>query len=203
MTAFRGMRRGQMRAAATAAAALCALAVSEVRAAEADVWALMKKPGHIVLLRHAYSPESPPDGDKVDFKDCATQRNLDAEGRAQAARIGDAFRKNGIKTLRLLSSRYCRAMQTGSLLKLGTVRELPALDQVFLADLGDMARTRDETRKFMKTIPAGQLTVLVSHVSNIAAIAGVNLSSGELAVVHMEPSGDVTVDGRIKPPELK
>ena len=202
MTVFRGVCRGEGRAAAAAllAAVFLLAAPRGSSASDDDVWALMKKPGHIVRLRHAYSPESPPDADTVDFKNCATQRNLDADGRAHAARIGDAFRKNGIKNARLLSSQYCRAMQTASLTKLGAVRELSALNQVFLMDLGDMARTRDETRRFMKTIPAGQLTVLVSHVSNISAIAGVNLASGELAVVHMEPSGDVTVDGRIKVP---
>jgi phosphohistidine phosphatase SixA len=201
MTAFRGVRRGERRIGAVAAfAALYWLAATGPGAASDDVWALMKKPGHIILLRHAYSPESPPDADKVDFKNCATQRNLDGEGRAHAARIGDAFRKRGIKNVRLLSSQYCRAKETAALTKLGPVRELASLNQVFLADLGDMARTKDETRKFMKNIPAGQLTILVSHVSNISAIAGVTLSSGELAVVHMEPSGDVTVDGRIKVP---
>jgi hypothetical protein len=52
----------------------------------------------------------------------------------------------------------------------------------------------------MKTIPAKQLTVLVSHVSNIQSIAGVNLSSGEMAVVHLDAAGAVAVDGRIMVP---
>lgn len=162
-------------------------------------WALLKKPGHIVLLRHARSPESPPDGD-VNFKDCKTQRNLDDAGRAQARRVGDAFRKHGISTARLVSSQYCRAMETAKLTKLGAVRELPALNQVYLADIGGMRETGQKTRSFMKTIPAKQLTVLISHVSNIFSIAGVSLSSGEMAVTHLDASGAVAVDGRIKVP---
>ena len=52
----------------------------------------------------------------------------------------------------------------------------------------------------MKTIPASQLAVLVTHISNIQSIAGVILDSGEMAVVHLDASGAVAVDGRIKVP---
>jgi phosphohistidine phosphatase SixA len=176
------------------------LAAHAARANDNDTWALLKKPGHIVLLRHGHSPESPPDADKIDLKNCATQRKLDDAGRAQAARVGDAFRKHGIKAVHVYSSRYCRAMDTAKLTKLGTVQPLPALDQVYLADVGGMRETKEKTRDFMKKLPANQLTVLVSHVTNIFSIAGVNLDSGEIVVVHMEPSGEVTVDGRIKVP---
>jgi phosphohistidine phosphatase SixA len=178
--------------------ALCLLAGQAARADENDTWALLKKPGHIALLRHAHSPESPPDDGKVDFKNCNTQRKLDDAGRAQAVRLGDALRKHGIKAARIYSSRYCRAMETGKLIKLGPVQPLAALDQVYLADLGGMREAKEQARKFMKTIPPRQLTILVSHVTNISSVAGVSLGSGEMAVVHMEPSGDVTVDGRIK-----
>ena len=172
------------------------------RSALADdeaAWALLKKPGHIVLMRHAHSPETPPDG-KVNFKDCSTQRQLDDAGRAQARRVGDAFRKHGIKSVHFVSSRYCRAMETARLTKLGPVRGLPALDQVYLADLSGMRESGEKSRRFMKTIPARRLTIMVSHVTNIQSIAGVHLSSGELAVVHLDKSGAVVVDGHINVP---
>jgi hypothetical protein len=63
-----------------------------------------------------------------------------------------------------------------------------------------MRETAEKTRKFMKTIPANQLTVFVSHVGNIQSIAGVVLSSGEIAVVHIDAAGAVVVDGRIMVP---
>lgn len=52
----------------------------------------------------------------------------------------------------------------------------------------------------MKAIPSKQLTMLVSHVSNIQGIAGAELSSGEIAVVHLDRAGSVAVDGCIKVP---
>jgi len=77
---------------------------------------------------------------------------------------------------------------------------LSALNQVFLADPSGIRETAEKTGKFMKAIPANQLTMLVSHVSNIQSIAGVNLSSGEIAVVHLDATGTVVVDGRIMVP---
>ena len=165
-----------------------------------DVWALIKKPGAIVLLRHSTAPGSALESNDMDFKDCSIQRNLDEAGRAQAARIGDAFRKNGIKSVRLLSSQYCRAMDTAKLMKLGTVAAQPILNQVFLANLLDMREAGVKGRALMKTLPKNQPTMFVSHVTNIQSMAGVQLDSGEFAVVHLDANGEVVVDGRFKVP---
>ena len=100
-----------------------------------DVWALLKKPGHVVLLRHSNAPGSQTESDDMNFKDCSIQRNLDAAGKAQAARIGDAFRKRGIAKLQLIASQYCRAIETAKLTKLGPVSENPVLNLVYVADL--------------------------------------------------------------------
>jgi phosphohistidine phosphatase SixA len=183
--------------------ALLALALLQAQNAHADdnaMWALLKTPGHVVLLRHSNAPGATPEPYGIDLKNCAIQRSLDDDGRAQARRIGDAFRKHGIPRVRLLSSQFCRALETARLTKLGPVAGLRALNQVVLADLNGMRETADKTAKYMKSIPAKQLTVLVSHVTNILAIAGVNLSSGEMAVVHIDAAGAVAVDGRIMIP---
>ena len=164
------------------------------------MWALLKQPGHFVLLRHSNAPGATPEPYGIDLKNCAIQRSLDDAGRAQARRIGDAFRKHGITRVRLVSSQFCRAREPAKLTKLGRVAELPTLNQVFLSDFSGMRETAEKTDKFMKTIPAKQLTVLVSHVSNIQSIAGVNLSSGEMAIVHIDAAGAVAVDGRIMVP---
>ena len=59
------------------------------------------------------------DGRPPDFKvdDCATQRNLSDEGRAQARRIGARFRANGIETAKVFSSQWCRCRETAELLE--------------------------------------------------------------------------------------
>jgi phosphohistidine phosphatase SixA len=168
--------------------------------AEDDFWALMKKPGHTVLLRHSNAPGSGPESNDMDMKNCAIQRNLDADGKAQAVRIGDAFRKHKISSVKLVSSEYCRAMETAKLMKLGPVTPMRDLNQVFLADLPAMKEAGVKGREYLKKIPAKQLTVLVTHVTNIQSIAGAKLESGEMAVVHLDPAGEVVVDGKIMVP---
>src|SRR5258705_8243232 len=168
-------------------------------AADEEVGARLKKPGHVVLLRHSNAPGQAQESNDMGFKNCAIQRNLDADGRAQAGRIGDAFRKHGIKQARLVSSIYCRALDTAKLMKLGPVTPQPVLNQVFLADIPAMREAGTKGRALLKS--AGkQLTVLVTHVTNIQSIAGVQLDSGQMAVVHLDPAGEVVVDGKITVP---
>jgi phosphohistidine phosphatase SixA len=168
--------------------------------ASEELWALLKKPGHIVLLRHSNAPGSMPESDDMDFKDCKIQRNLDDEGRKQAARLGDAFRKRGIKPVQIVSSRYCRAIETGKLMKLGPVKENPIFNQVFLANPVAMSRAGTQGAAFLKTIKPNQLTIVVSHVTNIQAIGGGSLSSGEMAIVHFDKEGKLVADGKIMVP---
>jgi phosphohistidine phosphatase SixA len=164
------------------------------------VWALLKKPGHIVLLRHSNAPGQVQESNDMNFKDCSIQRNLDDAGRAQAGRIGNEFRKRGLKQVRLLSSLYCRAIDTAKLMKLGPVTAQPVLNQVFLADIPGMRQAGVNGRALLKTVTMGKLAVLISHVTNIQAIAGVQLDSGQMAVVHLDPAGEVVVDGKITVP---
>ena len=136
----------------------------------------------------------------MDFKNCAIQRNLDADGRAQAGRIGDEFRRHGIKQAKFISSLYCRALDTAKLTKLGPVAPDRALNLVYIADIPGMREAGRKGRALLKTIRANQLTVMVTHVGNVMAIAGAQLESGQMAVVHLDPAGEVVVDGKITVP---
>jgi phosphohistidine phosphatase SixA len=190
----------QVRVALTAVALAMQSFGSTTFAADDELWALLKKPGHIVLLRHSNAPGQAQESNDMDFKNCAIQRNLDADGRAQAGRIGDAFRKHGIKQVQVVSSLYCRALDTARLMKLGPVTPQPVLNQVFLADIGGMRDAGAKGRALLKSLRGKPLTVLVSHVTNIQSIAGVQLDSGQMAVVHLDPAGEVMVDGKITVP---
>src|SRR5262245_9484238 len=77
-------------------------------------WRILRTPGVVVLLRHSTAPGTfdPPDA-RLD--DCATQRNLDASGRAQARRVGEAFRQRGVTVDTVLSSPRCRCLDTARL----------------------------------------------------------------------------------------
>src|ERR1700730_11412808 len=107
--------------------AFVALAVSLIAAPVAaadseEAWAALVKGGHVALVRHGNAPPGyggDPPGFKVD--DCATQRNMDERGRAQARAVGEAFRQHGVRVDKILSSPWCRCLETARLMALGSV----------------------------------------------------------------------------------
>ncbi len=172
----------------------------QTASASEDVWALLKKPGHIVLLRHAKAPGTLEEPPGIDLRNCAIQRNLDEEGRTQARRIGEAFKSRGIRQVRLLSSQFCRTLETARLMSLGKVEEFKLINYF---NFNDETRAQIETEKtiaHMKTMKTSPLPVLVTHISNIKAVTGITPDSGEMVVVRFE-AGKLAVAGRIPPPK--
>ena len=107
--------------------ALAALAISLIAAPAAvgddsrETWTALVNGGQVALIRHGNAP--PGYGDPPGFKidDCTTQRNLDDRGRAQARALGAAFRQHGVRVDKVLSSPWCRCLETAELLDLGPV----------------------------------------------------------------------------------
>lgn len=87
-----------------------------------DAWAALVKGGHVALIRHGNAPPGY-GGDPPGFRfdDCTTQRNLDDRGREQGRALGEAFRKHGVRTERILASPVCRCMDTAQLMAVGSV----------------------------------------------------------------------------------
>src|SRR5216117_290280 len=77
--------------------AVALMAAPVAAAASDEAWAALAKGGHVALVRHGNAPPGyggDPPGFKID--DCATQRNMDERGRAQARAVGEAFRQHGV-----------------------------------------------------------------------------------------------------------
>ena len=164
-------------------------------ASEAAAWEALHA-GAVVLFRHATAPCT---GDPAGMRlgDCSTQRNLDETGRAQAARIGEAFRARGVAVGAVLASRWCRAAETADLSFPGSARTEPAFDS-FFAERGEgSARTAEARRILLGWAGPGAL-VVVTHQVYVTALAGVVPSSGE-GVVLRRAGGDLVVAGRVKP----
>ena len=94
---------------------LALLGASPAGAADTDsaaLWRRLREGGHVVLMRHAATV--PGVGDPQNFKlgVCATQRNLSDGGREDARRIGAAFRERDVPVSEVLSSRWCRCVDT-------------------------------------------------------------------------------------------
>jgi len=180
--------------------ALCSLAIS--RPAEAQPGGQVLKPqlagmalaealqqgGYTILLRHMSTTPFNPDSAAFDIDDCATQRNLSDKGKQQARRVGESFKALGIGVSEVLSSPYCRCMETGQL-AFGTVTSSEVLR------VGDSRPGvgRDDPgiaiRKLLDTPPpAGKNNVLIAH--SITLLYAYGLTGKPEGVAHIfRPSG--------------
>lgn len=195
------MQRRQVIAGLGAGAAMAALGVNGAGARHpmargvADPYEALRLPGAIALMRHA---EAPGVGDPPGFnmESCATQRNLDDNGRAQARRIGEALTARGIVFDRVLSSPWCRCLETARLV---TGRE-PEVEQ----SLGSLFGRREQAgtqlaqlRSVIGKLAPEARALLVTHQVVIAGLTDVSPASGEMVVVSRAGDGSLPVIGRI------
>jgi phosphohistidine phosphatase SixA len=165
--------------------------------ADEALWDLLKAGGQVAVIRH--SSTEPGLGDPPGFRldDCATQRNLSAAGGEEARRIGAAFRDRGVPVGRVLSSRWCRCLETARL-AFGTAEPWAPLDSFF----DDRSREPEQTRQVRmlagNSPPSGNL-ILVTHQVNITALTGISPAQGEMVVLTPSGDGNFTVAGRLRP----
>lgn len=165
-------------------------------AAEGD-WALLGQPRAIVLFRHATAPGT---GDPAGFAlgDCATQRNLNEQGRTQARAIGEGFRTRGVVVGRVLSSQWCRAVETAQLAFPGRVEQAPAFNS-FFANAAARPKTTARALDTLARWTGPGVLVVVTHQVNITALTGIAPSDGAGVIVRMQDAVP-TVIGRLPPP---
>jgi phosphohistidine phosphatase SixA len=174
---------------------LLLLATTSVVAAAGDaVWAALRTSGAVVVLRHSYAPGAfdPPDA-RLD--DCSTQRNLDDNGRTQARRIGEAFRRQGIAVGAVLSSPRCRCLDTARL-AFGKVEPWDVLQ----GSLSNAERRQAQLVEMRRRIAAyrdGPPMVLVTHGSVVTDLTGRDIRMGELVVLRREADGTHAVAGQL------
>ena len=163
--------------------------------AAAQDFSALKQPGVVALMRHALAPGTG-DPPGFDLEDCATQRNLDDRGRAQARRVGTAMRAAGVVFDAVWSSQWCRARDTADLLKIGEVVEKPPLNS-FFAGRGDRAAQTADTLRMIHAQPEDARLLLVFHQVNISALTGGVARSGEIIVTRRTQGGRLEVIDRI------
>jgi len=174
------------------------LALAAARPAGADdaLWVLLKSGRQVVLVRHGVTTAGVGDPPGFTLNDCATQRNLTEAGRADARRLGDAFRSHGVPVGRVLSSPWCRCLETGRL-AFGTAEPWWPLGNLF----GRPENRADQVRELQSLAgerQAGGNLILVTHGSTIAALTGINPAPAEMVVLTPLGGGRFTVAGRFR-----
>lgn len=185
-----------MRTALAVCCGLLYLLSQAVRAADPIPLSELAKPGRLLMLRHANAPGN---GDPPDFRidDCATQRNLDQAGRAQAARLGQRLAQAGVARATLYSSQWCRCLETARLLALGPAQPLPALNS-FYPRPQQREATLAALRAFLASLPAtGPPVIMVTHQFTITGFTGDGTVSGGGSLFELNGTGTPRLLGAI------
>ncbi|MBD2460935.1 histidine phosphatase family protein [Oscillatoria sp. FACHB-1407] len=171
--------------------------LSEAELSEAEIWSQLRQGrGYVILFRHALAPGT---GDPSNFRleDCSTQRNLSAEGRQQAMRLGEMLRQRNIPVSRVLSSQWCRCLETARLMNLGAVEPFPVLNSFFQ----DRSIERSQTEQLRQFILSNRdtvgVTIMVTHQVNITAISNIIPQSGAAVVMRASAPDQIDLVGQL------
>ena len=167
--------------------------VSVEALADEKLWSQLQKGGNVILIRHAVT--TPGSGDPPGFKldDCSTQRNLTDEGRRHARAIGEEFRKRKIPVDRVLSSPWCRCLETSNLAFGRVDGQSTALSNLF-GRHENRDRQVAELKKLVAQKPKGNV-VLVTHGSVVQPFTGISPGTGEMVILSQgKVVGRLTVD---------
>jgi phosphohistidine phosphatase SixA len=166
---------------------------------------LLRQPGHVGFMRHAWAPfegapKSKPHAAEA-IGPCETQRNLDAHGRADAKRLGELFRAANLSFDFVYTSHVCRCRETAELMMQRPVENLPLINSYF----SDPDKARGPAQiKYLKqflnqTLAPHLRGLMVTHGSLISDLSRIDTYESEIVVVKADGAGDVRIVGRGRP----
>lgn len=161
----------------------------------------LKQGGYVILMRHMATQPVAPDDELLDLEDCATQRNLSEQGRREAEQMGAAFKKLGIRVSKVISSPYCRCVETGKL-AFGQVTKSEMLSVGDSLTFQEKHEWGGDIRKLLATPPepAGTNTVLITHTGTLLYSFGLQFKPEGIAHVFKRGvAGQADYVGMVEP----
>ncbi len=152
--------------------------------------------GHYIYFRHAATDWSQSDHVAAvgDWRSCDGHkiRQLSDEGRADARRIGAAMRALMIPVARILSSEYCRAVQTAEGFDMGKVETtLDIMNLRAAALVGGHAQVIARFRKLLaRSVPKGRNIILVGHGNLLRDATTVYPGEGGSGIFKPDPAAE-------------
>ena len=137
---------------------------------------------NVIFLRHALAPGF---GDPDNFmkQDCSTQRNLNNQGRLQARLIGHYLKASKISFSEILTSEWCRCIDTAKELNLGKWETFSGLNSFFEGH-EKKDKVMDKLRKKLNSLSHSDLVLLITHQVVIFEQTGIAPKSGEMVLYN-------------------
>jgi broad specificity phosphatase PhoE len=167
--------------------ALLLLVLPHWALADEALWQRLAAGGQVILVRHTITTPGTGDPPGMRLEDCSTQRNLSDEGRAHARRIRAELGKRNIPVARVLSSPWCRCLETARL-AFGEPEVSQALGNLFGRRENEEKQVRELRSLAVAWRGPGNL-VMVTHGSTIHALTGVSPGTGEMVVLAPQQRG--------------
>ena len=180
--------------------AVIACAMSFVPAQAEDAWSALRDGGVVALIRHTSAPDTGQVFDQVRLDDCSTQRLLSEQGRREAEALGRQYRRANVPVGRVLSSRWCRCLDTARLAFGDMTEPYNNLNSIHTRPDRAAAQTADVRRLIRAQAGRDDVLVMVSHWQNIEAVVGFKPREGETVIVRAMADGTLEVAGRLSPP---
>ena len=135
---------------------------------------------NVIFLRHALAPGV---GDPENFikEDCSTQRNLNNKGRLQARLIGNYLRSTNLKFSQILTSEWCRCIDTAKELNLGQWTTFSGLNS-FFQEYEKKDQVMNKLQKKLDSLGYSDLALFVTHQVVISEQTGIVPRSGEMGL---------------------
>lgn len=146
-------------------------------ASRAQLLAVWRQSGGVLLIRHAATESGLGDPPGFVIGQCRTQRNLSEAGRQASRALGAWFQAQNFKPDAVRSSQWCRCQDTARL-AFGAYEDWPALNSTF-AGQGDSAAQQQALRERLQALPAGLTEVWVTHQVNMTGLTGAYPGMGE------------------------
>ena len=147
-----------------------------------EVLTSLKEGGKIIFIRHALAPGNG-DPENFDLNDCSTQRNLNLEGINQSKEIGKFFETNKIKIDLVLSSEWCRCIDTANN-AFKNYKTFDALNSFYSPKFQKNEKNQIiKLKKFINEWNGNNNLILVTHYVVINSILGIGSGSGEMIVI--------------------
>jgi phosphohistidine phosphatase SixA len=156
----------------------------------------LQKGGYVIFFRHTATDMKQKDRDP-NLENCDGQRNLNQKGKEEAQQIGAAFRRFNIPVGKVLSSPFCRTLETAQI-AFGKATKSEALLSVFYDHNKNLTIIQSFT-KLLRTMPSDATnTILVGHGVNLDTALEITLKEGGAAIFKPKPDSSFALVSQIQ-----
>ena len=146
---------------------------AQSRPSDAEIAALLRAGGHVIVIRHGATYPDQADTDPLNTENIAKQRQLNPKGEEAAKALGAAFKMIGVPVGKVTTSQFNRAYQTAKLAGLENVEK-----SADVTEGGQVVSPNENNRR----VAAFRKLVSLSPPS------GTNLSSSPISPISSTPS---------------